>query len=163
MIETGLVAGYVIAWTVRKARRVAGRLDDEADAVIDGGLDRLHEMVAARLDNHPVLAELVQEAQQAALNDGEVSAATRQQVEKALDAAAREDQSFGQAVTKLAAWLRETQQSAEQKTPRRETAIFAGDVRAKADRGGIAFGQVVGDVYLARETENPLQPGRLGH
>ena len=47
VIEAGVVAGYVIAWAVRKARRVGGRLDSEADGVIDAGLDQLHEVVAA--------------------------------------------------------------------------------------------------------------------
>src|SRR5260221_7134951 len=49
VIEAGVVAGYVIAWAVRKARRVGGRLDAEADGVIDAGLDRLHEVVAGEL------------------------------------------------------------------------------------------------------------------
>ena len=62
VIEAGVVAGYVIAWAVRKARRVAGRLDAEADEVIDAGLDRLHEAVVAKLGGHPVLEELDEEA-----------------------------------------------------------------------------------------------------
>ncbi len=49
VIEAGVVAGYVIAWAVRKVRRVGGRLDKETDEVIDASLDRLHEVVAARL------------------------------------------------------------------------------------------------------------------
>jgi hypothetical protein len=58
VVEVGVVAGYVIAWAVRKARRAAGRIDDEADAVIDAGLDRLHEVVVARLAGHPAVAGL---------------------------------------------------------------------------------------------------------
>jgi hypothetical protein len=53
VIEAGLVAGYVIAWAVGKARRVGGRLDAEADQVIDASLDRLHEVVAGKLAGHP--------------------------------------------------------------------------------------------------------------
>lgn len=64
-IEAGVAAGYVIAWAVRKARRVGGRLDSEVDEVIDAGLDRLHEVVAAKLNGYPVLAELVEEAEAA--------------------------------------------------------------------------------------------------
>jgi pheromone shutdown protein TraB len=58
VIEAGVVAGYVIAWAMRKARRAVGRLDDDADAMIDASLDRLHEVVMARLAAHPVLTEL---------------------------------------------------------------------------------------------------------
>jgi hypothetical protein len=86
VIEAGVVAGYVIAWAVRKVRRVGTRLDAEADGVIDAGLDQLHEVVAAKLSGHPVLAELVEEAQ-AAGDGGEVSDLTRQRVELELTAA----------------------------------------------------------------------------
>ena len=65
VIEAGVVTGYVIAWAVRKAKRVGGRLDAEADRVIDASLDRLHEVVAAKLGGHPALAELVEEAEAA--------------------------------------------------------------------------------------------------
>lgn len=87
VIEAGLITGYVIAWAVRKARRVGGRLDTEADAVIDAGLDRLHEVVAEKLAGHPVLAEMVDEAEAG----WQVSELTRQQVELALAAAAHKD------------------------------------------------------------------------
>jgi hypothetical protein len=163
VIEAGVIAGYVIAWTVRKARRAIGRLDNEADLLIDAGLDRLHEMVTDQLAAHPVMAELVQEAEQAALNDGEVSEVTRQQMEMALVTAARRDEAFGQAVTELAACLGKEQQAAEVATSSPAAAVFTGDARAKANRGGIAFGQVAGGVHIARETGNPPQPGRLGH
>jgi hypothetical protein len=45
VIEAGVVAGYVVVWAVRKARRVAGRLNAEVDTVIDAGLDKLHDVV----------------------------------------------------------------------------------------------------------------------
>ena len=78
VIEAGLAAGYVVAWALRKARRVGSRLDEEADGAIDASLDRLHEVVAARLGAHPALADLVEEAE-AAGDGGEVSDLTRQQ------------------------------------------------------------------------------------
>ena len=81
VIEAGVVAGYVIAWAVRKARRMGGRLEAEADEAIDAGLDRLHEVVVAKLGGHPVLEELDEEA---AADAGQVSELTRQQVELAL-------------------------------------------------------------------------------
>lgn len=48
-----LVAGFLAAWAVRKARRVGGRLDEEFDAATDVGLDRLHEVIAGRLGEDP--------------------------------------------------------------------------------------------------------------
>jgi hypothetical protein len=111
VIEAGVVAGYVIAWAVRKARRVAGRLDAEADVVIDAGLDRLHEVVAGRLGGHPVLAELAEEAE-AAGEVGGVSDLTRQRAELELAAAARKDDAFGQVLTELVARLREAELAA---------------------------------------------------
>ena len=109
VIEAGVIAGYVIAWAVRKARRAGGRLDAEADAAIDAGMDRLHEVVAAKLGGYPVLADVEEEA---TAGGGEVSELTRQQVELALTAAARKDEVFGQAVTELVARLREAEQAA---------------------------------------------------
>jgi hypothetical protein len=163
VIEVGVVTGYVIAWAVRKARRAGGRLDNEADAVIDAGLDRLHEMVAARLAHHPAIAELVEEAEQAALNDGQVSDLTRQQVESALAAAARQDEAFAMRLAKLAASVREAQRAKEPVMARQGAAVFTGDSHAGADRGGIAFGQVAGHVHIVREIGNPSPPGRFGH
>jgi hypothetical protein len=158
VIEAGMAAAYVVTWALRKARRVGGRLDAEADAVIDGGLDRLHEVVEARLGGHPALAELVEEAEQA----GEVSDLTRQQVELALAAAARKDEVFGQAVTELVARLREAEKAAGPVAAGAGSAVFIGEARAKAKDGGIAFGQAA-NVYISRDAAGPQGPGRSGH
>src|SRR5215469_5759613 len=161
VIEAGVIAGYVIAWAVRKARRVGGRLDAEADAAIDAGLDRLHEVVAGKLAGHPVLAEVEEEA---VAGGGEVSELTRQQVELALTAAARKDEVFGQAVTELVARLREAEQAAGRAVVAGAgSAVFTGDAHAQAETGGIAFGQVAGDVNVERGRVGPPGPGRPGH
>jgi hypothetical protein len=158
-IDAGVVAGYVIAWAVRKARRVAGRLDAEADEVIDGSLDRLYEVVAAKLGGHPVLVELVEEAE--AVGGGEVSDLTRQQVELALTAAARKDDAFGQAVTEWATRLREAEQTAGSPVIAGPgSAVFTGNAEARAESGGIAFGQVAGGVHISRPPPDPSWPGR---
>ena len=159
VIEAGIAAGYLIAWALRKARRAGSRLDTEADAVIDAGLNQLHEVVAARLGSHPVLAELVEEAEQA----GEVDDLTRQQVELALAATARKDDAFGQAVTELLTRLREAEKSAGQVATGPGSAVFTGDARAVARDGGIAFGQVAGGVSIGRDAGGPHRPGRSGH
>jgi hypothetical protein len=162
VIEAGLITGYVIAWAVRKARRVGGRLDTEADAVIDAGLDRLHEVVAEKLAGHPVLAEMVDEAEAG----GQVSELTRQQVELALAAAAHKDEAFGQAVTELAAKLRQAEQaSGKTVIAGAGSAVFTGDAHARAESGGIAIGQIAGDLHVdrGREPVDPPGPGRPGH
>lgn len=161
VIEAGVAAGYVIAWAVRKARRIGGRLDAEADTVIDASLDRLHEVVSAKLAGHPVLAELIEEAD----GDGrEISELTRQQVELALTAAARKDDAFGQAVTELVARLREAELAAGSPVIAGPgSAVFTGNAEAKAMSGGIAVGQVAGGVHVSNGPPDPSQPGRPSH
>jgi hypothetical protein len=116
--------------------------------------------VAGKLGGHPVLAEVDAEAAAA----GQVSELSRQQVELALIAAARKDEAFGQAVTELVARLRETEQAAGRPVLAGPgSAVFTGDARAQADHGGIAFGQVAGDVHVDRGRADPPPPGRPGH
>jgi hypothetical protein len=164
VIEAGVVAGYVIAWAVRKARRAAGRLDAEVDAAIDTGLDKLHEMVAAKLGAHPALDDLGEEA---AAEDGQISELTRQQVELAVTAAARKDDAFGQTVTELVARLRAAEQaSGVSVVAGAGSRIFSGDAHAQASGGGIAFGQVAGDVHAGAvnlDEPDPSGPGRSRH
>jgi hypothetical protein len=160
MIEVGIVAGYVIAWAISKVRRAAGRLDSEADRVIDASLDQLHDVVTAKLGpHHPVLADLVEEA-----GDGEISDATRQRVELEIAAAARKDESFQRTVDELVARVRE----AEAATGRSVIAgpgarVFTGDAHVRAQSGGIAVGQVAGDMHINPEPADPPRPGRPGH
>ncbi len=159
VIEAGVAVGYLIAWAARKARRAGGRLDAEADAVIDASLDRLHEVVETKLVGHPVLAELADEAAGA----GQVSEPTRQQVELALLAAAGTDEAFGQAVTHLLARLREAEQAATGLVDAGAgSVVFTGDARAEARDRGIAFGQVAGDVHVEQAPGGPPGPGRSG-
>lgn len=166
VIEAGVVAGYVIAWAVRKARRIAGRLDAEADAMIDAGLDKLHTVVATKLDRDPVLEDLDEEA---SAEGEQVSELTRQRVELAVTAAARKDEEFGQAVTQLVAQLRAVEQArGVSVVAGAGSAVFTGDAHAQASSDGIAFGQVAGDVSLERGTAggqrpDPPKPGRSRH
>jgi hypothetical protein len=153
-----MAVGYVTAWALRKARRVGGRLDNEAEAVIDAGLDRLHEVVARRLGGHPALAELVEEAEQA----GQVTDLTRRQVELALTAAALKDEAFARAVTELVDGLQETERVSGQVIAGPGSAVFTGDAHASARGGGIAIGQA-GQVSIAGQEPGPSGPGRSGH
>lgn len=158
VIEASVVAGYVIAWAVTKARRAVGRLDAEVDSVIDAGMDRLHETVAGKLGTDPVLQDVEEEA---AGEQGRVSELTRQRVELAVMAAARKDDGFGQAVTDLVGQLRVAEQRGAQVLAGGQSTVLTGDARAEARDGGIAFGQVGRDVNVDRGGERgPTQPGR---
>jgi hypothetical protein len=159
VIEAGVVAGYLIAWAMRKVRRVSGRLDAEADAVMDAALDRLHEVVADKIGGYSILAELEKEA---SAGSGQVSELARQQVELALTAAARNDEAFGQAVTELLARIRVAAQAAGDVVVGPGSRVFTGGADTRADRGGIAIGQVAGDVHVDRGPPGPSRPGRPG-
>jgi hypothetical protein len=160
VIEAGVVTGYVIAWAVRKVRRAGGRLDSEANAVIDASLDRLHQVVAAKLAGHSVLAELAEEA----VAGGEVSELIRQQMGLALTEAARKDVAFAQVATELVAHLRQAEQLAGQRViTAAGSTVIAGNAHSRADRGGIAVGQVAGDMHVYRDPMDPPVPGRPGH
>lgn len=159
VIEAGVVAGYVIAWAVRKARRAGGRLDTEVDTVIDAGLDKLHEVVAGKLGADPVLEDLAEEAAGAE----QVTELTRQRVELAVTAAARKDGGFAQAVTDLLAQVRAAEQAGGvQVLASPGSKVFNGDVNMQEQSGGIAFGQVGGDVHTggAGQGLDPSGPGR---
>jgi hypothetical protein len=82
--------GYLIAWAVRKGRRVAGRLNAEADLAIDAGLDRLHEAVVAKLGPDSPVGTL--EAEAAA--EGGVEESVRTGLQTALADAVNQDPDF---------------------------------------------------------------------
>lgn len=90
-----LAVGYLIAWAVGKARRVAGRADAEVDTLLDAGMDRLHDVVAARLGGNPVLEQAAVEA--AAGPDG-VSEPTLARLRLAVEEAAGQDVVFARSV-----------------------------------------------------------------
>ena len=76
-----LAVGYVFAWAVRKARRVAGRADAEVDRALDAALDRLHRLVGCKLGEDPAWRRLAEEA---GTDRGELSGLTRHRVMLAL-------------------------------------------------------------------------------
>jgi hypothetical protein len=160
VIEAGVATAYVIAWALRKARRVGGRLDTETDGVIDAGLDKLHKIVENKLHGHPVLAELVEEAEEA--GDGEqITDLTRQQLELALTAAAKKDDIFAQTVNGLVEQLRNSEETAGRSVIAGPgSSVFTGNAKAVADNGGIAIGQA-GNVAINGRPSAPLQPGRI--
>jgi hypothetical protein len=154
VVEAGVIAAYVIAWAVHKARRAAGRLDETVDAAIDAGADRLHEAVLAKL-GEPVVADLAEEA---VGESGQVSELTRQQVELAIIAAARRDEAFAHTVTQMLEQVRSAEQrSGTQVMAGAGSTVFTGDATATTHDGGTAVGQAgtvnIGDTR--REAPDP--------
>ena len=101
MVGLELIAGYLVAWAVRKARRAGQRLDKETDEVMDAGLDRLHEVVMAKLGSDPAFVKLETDASQGL----ELSERTVQRVQYAVEEATEEDPQFATAVEQVLAQL----------------------------------------------------------
>jgi hypothetical protein len=121
VIEVGLVVGYLTAWAVRKARRTGNRLDKTADLAVDVSMDRLDGIVRAKLEGHPALHDLDDEAT-ALANDSSpeispppgkepqvwatrISDLTRRQLELALESAVTRDPAFSQQLDVIMAQL----------------------------------------------------------
>ena len=103
MVGLELVAGYLVAWGVRKLRRVGTRLDEETDEVIDAGLDRLHDAITAKLGADSALVKLEDEVSQGL----EPSDRTLRRVQDAIEEAAEMDPEFGATIEALLARLEE--------------------------------------------------------
>lgn len=104
MFGAEVVVAYLAAWGMRKAHRLATRVDSEADAAMDAGLDRLHELVVDKLRDDPSLKRLESEAA-----GGEVSDRTRSRVQLALEDARDEDEVFTTEVGKVLDELKQAQ------------------------------------------------------
>ncbi|MEN3307603.1 MAG: hypothetical protein V7603_3805 [Micromonosporaceae bacterium] len=149
MTGVELVAGYLVAWAVRKARRVAGRADAQVDRALDAGLDRLRDVVSQRLPGDAALARLAAEAAER----GDVSERTRQRVALAVEEAAEQDPRFAATVAELVGTL----------AGGAGVAVVAGDhglaagggVGIRASGHGVAAGVIGGQLSIA----NPPGPG----
>ena len=96
-----LVAGYLVAWGVMKARRAGRRLDEETDEVMDVGLDRLHDVIMAKLGSDPAVTKLAADAAQ----EIEPSERTVDRVRYAVEEAAEQDPQFAAAMDRALAEL----------------------------------------------------------
>lgn len=103
MVGLELVAGYLVAWGVRKLRRVGTRVDEETDEVIDAGLDRLHEAITVKLGADPALEKLEGEVSRGL----EPSERTLRRVRDAVEEAAEDDPQFAATIEALLTWLEE--------------------------------------------------------
>ncbi|WP_280722006.1 hypothetical protein [Kitasatospora sp. MAA4] len=105
MTGVEIAVGYLFAWMVRKATRVAGRADAEVDRALDEGMDRLHEVVSARLGPDPALERAQEEAE--AGRDAP-SERTRRRLIDAVEDAAERDPGFAQELARALAALQAT-------------------------------------------------------
>jgi hypothetical protein len=103
MVGLELVAGYLVAWGVRKLQRVGKRLDEQTDEVIDAGLDRLHDAVAAKLGTDPAVVRLDAEVSQGL----EPTDRALRRVNDAVEEAGEEDPDFAALIQALVARLEE--------------------------------------------------------
>jgi hypothetical protein len=151
-----LVVGYLIAWVTRKARRARTRLDADTDLILDTELDRLHDLIVAKLGTDPALGKLEQDV---AAGDP-VSDRTRRRVEDALAEATDNDPDFAASLADVLAALGAAPSVAGEATGERSAAA-GGDVHISA-QGGSAAAQTMGDVTIGGAMPGPSQPGRSG-
>lgn len=153
MTGVEIAVGYVFAWAVRKARRVAGRADTEVDRTLDAGMDRLHDLVGRKLGEDPALRKLAEEAE-AGL--AEPSERTRRRVQDSLEEAVEQDPGFAQALEHAVEELRAASRAAAGGgvSAGDEGVAVGGNVDIRADHGSAAA-WTMGDVTLG----NPPQPG----
>jgi hypothetical protein len=149
-----VAVGMLIAWAVRKARRVGDGVDKEVDTVLDAGLDKLHTVIASKLGGDTALEKLRIEAG----GTGDVADRTRQRVQLALEDATEDDPAFANALDAAVQDVRAAEPAAAQAGERGVAA--AGDVTISADRGSIAAA-TMGDVTLGGVWPDPRQPGRI--
>ncbi|MFD8811160.1 hypothetical protein ACFV23_06655 [Streptomyces sp. NPDC059627] len=93
----------MFAWLVGKARRVAGRADDEVDRTLDAGMDRLHDLVSRKLGADPALERAREEAES---GQEELTERTRRRLTDSLEDAVERDGEFAATLEQLVEQLR---------------------------------------------------------
>lgn len=157
---TGLeaAAGLVIAWVVSKARRVGKRADTEVDQVLDASMDRLHELVAAKLGTGMITA-----LQAEAGRTGQVSDQMRERMLTALREAAGADSAFAERMQTLVVQVQTLQEHARSGHADGvlgdHGTVVAGNVDIRADDGSAAAWNI-GSVSFGGEQPGPSLPGQ---
>ncbi|MET7887802.1 hypothetical protein [Streptomyces avermitilis] len=155
MTGVEIAVGYVFAWAVRKARRVAGRADGEVDRGLDTGMDRLHDLISRKLGEDPALERAREEAE---AGQEELSERTRRRLTDSLEEAAERDTGFAEALEEL---VRELQSAAIGGTggvsASGDGQAVGGNVDMHAQSGS-AVALKMGDVTIG-SAANPSQPG----
>jgi hypothetical protein len=136
-----VAVGLLIAWFARKAGRAWKRVDGMTDEAMDAGLDKLHDVVIAKLGGDSAINQLETEVAET----GEAGTRTQTRVRLALEEAVEQDKAFAADLESALATLRTGDHS-----------IAVGrDVRADS---GIVIMQTGGTVSL----ERPDPPGPAG-
>ncbi|MFD5519605.1 hypothetical protein [Streptomyces sp. NPDC127066] len=139
MTGVEIAAGYVFAWLVRKARRVAGRADTEVDRGLDAGMDRLHDLISSRLGQDPVLERALERAQEEAAAGGEEpTERTRRRLTDALQDAAEDDSSFADAMERAVKDLKAAEARTGAVSASGDGQAIGGNVDIRADHGSAA-------------------------
>ncbi|WP_406218494.1 hypothetical protein [Streptomyces canus] len=154
MTGVEVAIGYVFAWAVRKARRVAGRADADVDLALNGAMDRVHGVVARRLGNDPELERLEAEA---AAGQDEPSALTRQRVEAAAAREAEQDADFAKELEAAVSAVQKADRAAGGALAGAYGLAVSGDLSVKAEGGSFAAG--VANIRDGVRLGNPQQPG----
>lgn len=150
-----VVVGYLIAWAVSKARRVGAQLDSDVDLVIDAELDRLHDLVAARLGLDPALEKL----ELTAAAGEEVSDRTRRRVADALADAAEADDEFAAGLQTALDNLRRAGAPPVVAASGAGSVAVGGDVDIHAESGSAAA-VTMGNVSVGGSPPDPSGPDR---
>ncbi|MBV9024183.1 MAG: hypothetical protein JO362_10415 [Streptomycetaceae bacterium] len=143
--------GYMFAWLVRKAKRVAGRADEEVDRTLDAAMGHLHDLVSRKLGEDPALRKLAEEAE---ARQAEPSDRTRQRVQLALEDAAEHDPDFAEALEGAIGRLQALSHSAGRVFTGDRGQAVGGNVDIRADHASAAAWNM-GDVTVG----NPPKPG----
>ncbi|MEU6192779.1 hypothetical protein [Streptomyces sp. NPDC047061] len=146
-----IAVGYVFAYLVGKAKRVAGRADQEVDRTLDAGMDRLHGLISRKLGEDPALRRLAEEAE---AGQDQLSDRTRQRVQLALEDAAQDDLGFAQALNQAVQQLEAIVHTAGTASAGDGGQAVSGNVHIEA-RDNSAAALNMGNVTLG----NPPQPG----
>jgi hypothetical protein len=146
-----IAVGYVFAWLVAKARRVAGRADAEVDRALDAGMERLHELVSRKLGPDPALERALAEAE---AGQQEPSQRTRRRLTDSLEDAAERDVVFAESLERFVTELQAVAARAGGgASASGEGQVIAGNVEIHAE-GGSAAALTMRDVKIG-SAENP--------
>jgi hypothetical protein len=153
---TGIEAavGLVVAWVVSKARRVGTRADAEVDRVLDASMDRLHDVVVAKLSTDTTVA-LHAEADRT----GQISDGTREHMWAALRDAAGADPAFAEQVQALVRHIQLLQAQAGGVVMGEHGTAVPGKVEIHAE-GGSAAAWNMGSVSVGGDKPDPPGPGQ---
>jgi hypothetical protein len=150
-----LVAGYLAAWVISKARRAAGRVDGEIDRALDMAMDRLYALVLDKLGADPALKKLQTDAKRRVKDPR-----THTRVRLALEDAAEQDPRFAAELDKALQQVQDPRFAVELKQMLQHSQAFGAPgknmpTEVRADRRGMAAGKNITTRVSGR--------GQIGH